>query len=92
MSNPFLRVAVRSWFFVTTREQASKRIEKSLTDYLTLAADLDGDTGAKIVQVPAMPGVDPEMQEWSFFMLMEHNAIVNRSISALVEHLVNGSP
>ncbi|MEM7791781.1 MAG: hypothetical protein AAF546_10300, partial [Verrucomicrobiota bacterium] len=47
---------------------------------------------AKIVQVPAMPGVDPEMQEWSFFMLMEHNAIVNRSISALVEHLVNGSP
>ncbi len=39
-----------------------------------------------------MPGVDSDMREWSYFMLLEHNAIVNRSIRAVVEHLATGQP
>jgi hypothetical protein len=30
------------------------------------------------------------MRRWSFFMLLEHNAIVNRSITAAVVQLANG--
>ncbi len=58
--------------------------------YLQLADRLDASTGGKIVNVPEMPGVDQDMRNWSFFMLLEHNAIVNRSIRALVEHLATG--
>ena len=31
-----------------------------------------------------MRGVDEDMRRWSFFMILEHNAIVNRSITASV--------
>jgi len=34
-----------------------------------------------------MPGVDQDMSMWSFYMIMEHNEIVNRSISAIVVQL-----
>jgi hypothetical protein len=36
-----------------------------------------------------MPGVDPDMRQWSFFQLLEHNAIVNRSITAVVTSLAS---
>ena len=37
-----------------------------------------------------MPGVDEDMRRWSFFMILEHNAIVNRSITATVVQLSRG--
>jgi hypothetical protein len=37
-----------------------------------------------------MIGVDPEMRGWSFFQILEHNVIVNRSIAATVEALALG--
>ena len=37
-----------------------------------------------------MSGVDEDMRRWSFFMILEHNAIVNRSITASVVQLANG--
>jgi len=37
-----------------------------------------------------MRGVDEDMRQWSFFMILEHNAIVNRSITASVVQLANG--
>ena len=37
-----------------------------------------------------MIGVDEEMRDWSFFMILEHNVIVNRSISAIVAGLARG--
>jgi hypothetical protein len=42
------------------------------------------------VEVPPMRGVDEDMRRWSFFMLLEHNTIVNRSITAAVVQLANG--
>ena len=39
-----------------------------------------------------MQGVDEDMRKWSFYMILEHNEIVNRSISAIVEQLTRGEP
>jgi hypothetical protein len=48
------------------------------------------ESGVKPVMVPSMIGVDPEMRGWSFFQILEHNTIVNRSIAAMVEALALG--
>lgn len=37
-----------------------------------------------------MPGIDEDMRRWSFFMILEHNAIVNRAITATVVQLARG--
>jgi len=37
-----------------------------------------------------MPGIDEEMRDWSLCATIEHNAIVNRSITAIVTQLVRG--
>ncbi|MEM8868342.1 MAG: hypothetical protein AAGC73_08745 [Verrucomicrobiota bacterium] len=92
MSNPLLRVLVRSWFKLSTRNQVSRKIAKLAADYRWLADDLEAESGRESVTVPTMPGVDPEMRDWSFYMLLEHNTIVNRGISSIVEHLSNGTP
>ena len=39
-----------------------------------------------------MRGVDEDMRHWSFFMILEHNCIVNRTISAIVRQLAKGEP
>jgi hypothetical protein len=43
-------------------------------------------------RVRAMTGVDEDMREWSLHMIWEHNAIVNRSITACVSQLADGVP
>ena len=45
-----------------------------------------------MVRVPPMLGVDEDMRDWSFFMILEHNVIVNRSITAIVQHLASNEP
>ena len=37
-----------------------------------------------------MPGIDEDMRKWSYFMILEHNAIVNRVITAIVVQLARG--
>jgi hypothetical protein len=90
MSNLFLKAAVRTWFTLTSRKQATARIQGLLRDYLALAEKISPETGAQAVTVPRMPGVDEDMRNWSFFMILEHNAIVNRSIAKVVEDLARG--
>jgi len=58
--------------------------------YLELADRFNPASAIQPVIVPPMIGVDPEMQGWSFFQLLEHNAIVNRSIASMVEALALG--
>ena len=57
---------------------------------MTLAERVNSETGAQAVTVPRMPGVDEDMRNWSFFMILEHNAIVNRSIAKVVQDLACG--
>ncbi len=90
MANWLLKTLVRTKFALTSRDGASRHIARLRDDYLSLASRVSSETGARRVRVPRMPGVDEDMREWSLFMLLEHNAIVNRSITSIVETLALG--
>ena len=85
-----LRPVVRTRFLVTGRRRASDQIRKLLGQYLSLAQSIDPDAGRRPIRVPPMLGVDEDMRDWSFFMILEHNVIVNKTITAVVESLVRG--
>jgi hypothetical protein len=87
MSNAIIRTVVRSLLTLTGREKNAREIRARLQDYLKLASQLDATTGSRPVRVPPMRGVDEDMRDWSFFMILEHNTIVNRSITSIVEQL-----
>lgn len=88
--NPLIKFALRRKFALTTKEQAMKQACKALDSYMALAMNLSAETGKVPVRVPAMRGVDEDMRDWSFFMLLEHNLIVNRSITTRIKTLVTG--
>ncbi len=89
-SNLFLDTTIRIWFTLTSREQASTQIQKLCGRYLALAEQTDAESGAMIIHVPKMIGVDEDMRDWSFFKILEHNTIVNRSFTSIIESLVRG--
>jgi hypothetical protein len=90
LSNVLMKMAVRTWFILTSRDKACMRIRRSRDNYLALAQMVNASSGAFPIFVPRMPGVDEDMRNWSFFMILEHNKIVNRSISDIVQSLVRG--
>ena len=90
MSNPTIKAVIRTKFLLTTRDNASGMIRSNADAYLRLADRLGASEGMEQVTVPPMIGVDPEMRGWSFFQILEHNVIVNRSIAAMVEALALG--
>ena len=89
-NNIFLRIAVKTGFALTSRDQASTQIQKLCDRYLAFAKRTTSESGALVVYVPKMIGVDEDMRDWSFFKILEHNAIVNRSITSIIESLVRG--
>jgi hypothetical protein len=91
MSNPVIKAVIRTRFLLTSRERASGIIRTSAEAYLRLAQHFDETRGGLTACVPAMIGVDPEMRGWSFFQILEHNTIVNRSIGATVKALALGT-
>jgi hypothetical protein len=90
MSNLLIKTAIRTLFTFTSREKALEQSETLLRKYLGLANGLPNEAGQLCVEVPPMRGVDEDMRRWSFFMILEHNAIVNRSITATVVQLARG--
>lgn len=82
--------AVKTRFYLTSRAGASRQIRRSLQAYLFLSEQISPELGKKCVLCPQMPGVDEEMRDWSFFMILHHNAIVNRSITSIVSQLAAG--
>jgi hypothetical protein len=90
MINPFIKVAIRTSFTFTSSAGALQKSEVLLQRYAKLADGLSREAGQRSVEVPPMRGVDEDMRKWSFFMILEHNAIVNRSITATVVQLARG--
>jgi hypothetical protein len=90
MSNFLLNAAVRTSFLLTSRKRASQKAEGLLQEYLKLCRGLSTEDGQQCVEVPWMPGIDDDMRRWSLFMILEHNAIVNRAITATVVQLARG--
>ena len=92
MNKLFIKAVVRSLFIMTSRNRALNQTERLLNDYLELVDGLSREVGIHSVKVPPMRGVDEDMRDWSFYMILEHNAIVNRSISATIQQLIQGGP
>jgi hypothetical protein len=90
MSNILIKTAIRTIFTFTSREKALEKSEIILQRYSKLADGISREAGQRCIQVPPMRGVDEDMRKWSFFMILEHNAIVNRSITATVVQLARG--
>jgi hypothetical protein len=90
MNNLLMKAGVNAWFALTGRDRASMLIQKSLDNYLALAKAVDAEGGGAIVLAPRMVGIDEDMRRWSFFMILEHNTIVNRSITSIIQSLVRG--
>lgn len=85
-----LKPTIRTKFVLTSRQKALQEILAQKSAYRALADQLDDQSGRTQVQVPKMPGVDEDMRNWSFFMLLEHNVIVNRVFTITVKSLANG--
>ena len=88
--NPAIKAAVRTKFRLTSREKAARQAREWMEFYLVLANSMELANASRPVRVPPMQGVDDNMREWSFFMLLEHNTIVNGAISRVVERLARG--
>jgi hypothetical protein len=87
MSGKAIRTVVRALFSMTSRARAASQIRIALRKYLRLAARVDRKSGSQPVMVPEMRGIDEDMRNWSFFMILEHNTIVNRSITSIIQQL-----
>jgi hypothetical protein len=92
MANLFLKAAVRLLFIGTSRKRATNQAKSTLQNYMRLADGLTLEAGCRPVEVPPMPGIDEDMRRWSFYMILEHDTIVNRSISTTIGELVRGEP
>lgn len=90
MKKKLIKIAVRARFVLTSRNQASNQIRKVLGKYRSLAQLIGPEAGRRAVRVPPMLGVDEDMRDWSFFMILEHNVIVNQRITRIVDHLMRG--
>ena len=90
MSNILIKTAIRTIFTFTSRDKALEKSKIVLQRYAKLADGLSREVGQRCIEVPPMRGVDEDMRKWSFFMILEHNAIVNRSITATVVQLARG--
>ena len=86
----FLGLLLRILFALTGRDLASAQIMKLCDHYLVLAVMTNSSGGSAAVCVPwLLPGIDHDMRDWSFFKLLGHNTIVNRSITSVIESLVH---
>jgi hypothetical protein len=90
MSNLLIKTAIRTLFTFTSCGKALKKSEDYLRQYSEIAERTLKEAGQLCVEVPPMRGVDEDMRRWSYFMILEHNAIVNRSITAIVVQLAGG--
>ena len=90
MPNIVIKTAIRSLFRSTSSEKAPSQVKEVADKYASLCKGLTNEQGRVCVTVPPMRGVDIDMRNWSLFMLLEHNTIVNRSITAVTSQLARG--
>jgi hypothetical protein len=78
---------IRARFLLSRRQGISNTIRRQLAGYEEVAAALGPEFVSARARVPPMLGVDEDMRDWSLAMILEHNAMVNRSITAVTESL-----
>lgn len=82
-----IKCLIRIRFFLTSKASASESILNSLEEYKSLGDQVSSQAGRQPFRVPEMRGVDEDMRDWSFYMILEHNVIVNRFMQITVENL-----
>jgi hypothetical protein len=87
MREIILQTIVRLKFTLTSRDAASSQARKEMERTVQLCSAVEPSQAARSVRVPSMAGIDEEMRDWSLFMILEHNTIVNRAITSLVGKL-----
>lgn len=92
MNAQVVKLAIRTILQRTSKEKALAQAENYLAQYRALCDSIPDDAGRHRVSVPPMSGVDEEMRDWSLYQLLEHNAVVNRCISATVVQLSQSIP
>lgn len=85
-----VKSSIRVRFKLSRAAGVCTQIRKTGDAYLAFAENVDPQRGSESREVPAMFGVDEDMRNWSFFMTLEHNVIVNRNITSLVGSLARG--
>ena len=86
-----LQIPVQMLFHLTPRDRALQQTRVRSAEYLDLVRKAGAGAGVAR-NVPKMMGVDEDMRDWSLFQLLEHNTIVNRSITRLICELSEGVP
>ncbi|MGF1452100.1 MAG: hypothetical protein ACFB21_08525 [Opitutales bacterium] len=92
MTPLLLKYFVHARFATQTRGQITRQIKRTARRYATLSAQMTPEAGERPIHVPELPGVDEDMRRWSFFQLLEHNTIVNRTITLTIKLLVENKP
>ena len=87
-----LALLIRSKFRFTSRQSADAAIRNEKARTLELAQKLTASLAEKPVRVPKMVGVDEDMRDLSVCQTLEHNVIVNQSITAIVQTLAEEEP
>jgi hypothetical protein len=92
MSNIIVKTTIHRLFAITSRTKADARCVVIAESYKALVDGLPAEALRTPVKVPKMRGIDENMREWSILDVLEHNTIVNRSITAIVCQLANDEP
>jgi|AntRauTorckE6833_2_1112554.scaffolds.fasta_scaffold31426_2 hypothetical protein len=92
VKNALIKLIIRIRFRLSSTKRVENQTRRLLADYLDLTRGLDERSGNQSVRVPPMLGVDEDMRDWSFLMILQHNTIVNHAISDVVRRLALGEP
>ncbi|WP_018970801.1 DinB family protein [Rubritalea marina] len=88
--HPIIKYAVHVIFTLSSRDKVLRQSRELGDAYQRLYDSLSVEQRNQGLRVPSMPGVDEDMRGWSLAELLEHNVIVNRTISASVRQLAHG--
>lgn len=87
-----IQFLVRTKFRITSRAGANRVIVTEISRYERIAERLDVTQRAKQIRVPKMTGVDENMRDWSFNQILEHNILVNHSLTDVLSDLAGDIP
>jgi len=90
MKKKIVRAIIRAKLKRQSVEKGSAELKKWGEKYLELGKGLTEEQASKTVTVPEMMGVDSDMTNWSYYQLLEHNTIVNNTMSLNVGALMTG--
>ena len=90
MRKHIVRKVVRTRLKLQSVEKGCRTLNQWGERYLELGKSLTEEQAIKSITVPEMLGVDSDMTGWSYYQLLEHNAIVNKVMSLNVKMLMTG--